>query len=91
MIAAFEDQDRSWPQFSQTLSGAPPLAAIVRMLHRLGSSGHVVYATRKPARSITVLTPIPAFPFVFASQVCLPLDRSLSQTFQFRFPNLCEM
>jgi hypothetical protein len=84
-----EDQDRNWPQFSQTLSGAPPLAATVKMLHTEMSWGHIVYATREPARSISVLT-VKVFPFVFVSQVCLPLDRSLSQTLQFHLPNFCE-
>jgi hypothetical protein len=68
MTAPLEDHDRSMPQFSQTLEGAPPLAATVRISHRERSSAHVVYATREPARFISVLTS--QFPFAFASQVC---------------------
>lgn len=75
------------PQSSQTLAGAPPVAATVKMAHIERSSRHVVYATREPARFTTTLM-VPRFPSTLASQVCFPLDKSVSQTFH--FPNFCD-
>ena len=75
MTAPLDDQDRNWPQSSQTFAGAPPVAATVKMVHVERSPGHVVYATREPARFTTTLM-VRGSPFTLASQVCFPLDKS---------------
>ena len=63
--------DRSWPQSSQTLPGAPPVDATPKMVHIERSPRHVVHATCEPAQSTGTLM-VPRFPFTVASQVCCP-------------------